>query len=95
MSEQQPKRTSQIIKAEHTNIAFRAGNLQHLIFKQKNDLGMLNETMRDLELEYVQVAQQEADLAEALAAEKAKAAQAEAKTEPKAEKTIETKEGNA
>lgn len=58
MSEQKP-RTSADIQTDFNNLAFRAGHLQHDIYNKEKELKMFNESLRDLQVEYSKVKQQE------------------------------------
>lgn len=56
MSEETKKeRTLQDIQSEYQNAAMRAGHLEYQIYTLKRDLTLLNETMRDLNLEAASV----------------------------------------
>lgn len=46
-------RTTQEIQTEYQNLAFKAGNLQFAIFQQQKDLDLINQTLRELNFEYV------------------------------------------
>jgi len=63
----QKPRTSEDIKSEFNNLAFRAGHLQHDIYTKEKDLKMFNDTLASLQVEYNSVKQQEDLVAKAVA----------------------------
>ncbi len=66
MSEQKAK-TSKDIQSDFNNLAFRAGHLQHDIYNKEKELKMFNESLRDLQVEYNKVKQEEDLVAKAVA----------------------------
>lgn len=50
-NEQKPSRTLDVVHKEYTNACFKAGNLQYQISALSKDLGLLNDTMRELNFE--------------------------------------------
>ena len=59
MSEQVKPRTSASIQEEYANLAFKAGNLQYEIVERNSNLVMVNNTLRELSLEYTRVKEAE------------------------------------
>lgn len=69
-------RSPDAVRQEYQNLAFKAGNLQYEIVCKQKDLQVLNDTMRELNFEYIE-AQNKAEEAKK-AAEQPKEAQANA-----------------
>lgn len=68
MSEENKKpevRTSQVIQQEYAQQCARAGNLQYELHAKSKDLEVLNNTLRDLNFEYVGALRSESEAAEA------------------------------
>lgn len=65
--EQKTKRTSQDIQREYQEACFKIGDLEHKIDVFTRDQEMLKGTIRDLDLEFTKLRQQE--IADAKAAE--------------------------
>ena len=63
------KRSTKELKAEYANLALQAGNLQYEISCKERDLETLNNTMRELNFEFISASESEAKQA---AEEKAK-----------------------
>lgn len=61
------------IKSEYTNVALKAGSLQYEILTKQDDLNLVNNRMKDLNLEYIQASNLEAEVAKKVAEEQAKA----------------------
>lgn len=53
MSEEKKQRDTKTIQQEYSNLAFRAGNLQYEISEKGKDLALLNNSMRDLNFEFI------------------------------------------
>lgn len=51
------------IKQEYSNLALKAGTIQYEVLAKQKDLALINERLRDLNLEYVQATNAEAEAA--------------------------------
>lgn len=71
MSQEQTPRTTANIQNENAQLTFKAGQIQYVIAQSQKDLTMINDKLRDLALEYVQVQAREAEVAKAVAEAKA------------------------
>lgn len=67
------KRSSEEIVKDYNNLAFKAGNLQYTIATQTKDLQKINETLQELNLEFVAAKNAEAEAAKEVAPETEKA----------------------
>jgi hypothetical protein len=67
-------RNTQEIQAEYQTLCMKAGDLSYKIECSQKDLKALYESLRNLNLEYVQASQLEAKVAEQVAAAQAKEA---------------------
>lgn len=56
-------RKSEEVLNEYNNLAFKAGNLQYQISQFTKDLDLINNTLRDLNLEFNQIQKNEAEVA--------------------------------
>lgn len=84
MSQTSSKRSVKEIQEEYSQLCAKAGHLQYSIFSLKKDLEMLNDTLRDLNIEAANSNSREA--AESAKQEAAKiAAQPETEVAPPAE----------
>lgn len=83
------KRPISEIKAENAQLVYRAGQLQYTLVQTQRDLTSINDRLRDLNFEYLAAVEFERQVAEKMAAEKAKETEALAKAEVEAPKTPE------
>ncbi len=65
-------RTSTEIQNENFQLTVKAGQIQYIVAQHQKDLVRINDCMRDLALEHVQVKAREEELAQAVADAKAK-----------------------
>lgn len=72
MSEQQAPRTTSTIQAENSQLTYKAGQLQYIARQTAKDLDMINDRLRDLALEYVQVKAKEDEVKKLVEEAKAK-----------------------
>lgn len=85
MSEAPKPRTSGDIQNENAHLTYKAGQVQYVIRQNQKDLDMINDRLRDLALEYVQVKAKEDEVSKLVAEAKAKD-EAEKKAKENAEK---------
>lgn len=58
--EEQKKRSVKEIQAEYTQLCAKAGHLQYAIYSNQKDLALVNESLRNLNIEAAQSAKNEA-----------------------------------
>lgn len=89
MADKARKTTGEIL-TENQQLVYKAGQLQYLIRQTQKDLDMINDRLLALNVEYVGAKEFEDQLAEKMAAEKAK--EAKAKADAEAVKTTQTEQ---
>lgn len=88
--QQPPQRTVAQVQQEFANLAVRAGSLQFEIEGKKNDLKLVNDSLRNLTFEYNTLLQKEQAIAQAV---QAAAQAAKAATPPAPEAPLSATEG--
>lgn len=64
MSENKETRTVVQVQSDYQNLCTRAGHVQYQLFTLEKDLSMINESLRNLNLEAASITAQEAKIAE-------------------------------
>ena len=72
MVDEKKQRTFDEIQAEYASLCTRAGHIQYQVFALNKDLELLNNTLRDLNLEGATAKQKADEIAAAVAAAKQK-----------------------
>jgi hypothetical protein len=74
-----PQRTVDQIRAEYSQLCAKAGHMQYQLYTLEKDLGIINGTLRDLNVEAATVSQKEASAKASSSAESEASAVSEAK----------------